>query len=322
MTEQDGNRPAPAVSVVLPTYNRASCLRQSMDSVLQQTFRNLELIVVDDASEDNTKAIVEGMSDPRIRYVRHESNRGGSAARNSGISMARGAFVAFQDSDDDWLPDKLERQMAAVDAECNVVYCGYTKRVAESETYVPDRRIVRRDGDILRPLLSANFVGTPTLVVRRSLLQEVGGFDESLGRFQDWELVIRLAAVSPFRLIDEPLVIARDTAGNISSNAPAGVAALRAILERQAALYERFPTAAFDALATLGHLECLSGEYDRARSSFRRALRIRPTSPKVLAALALSCLGRHAYRLGMAGRQWAERRSRSSGVPAVKREGL
>ena len=104
---------SPQVSVVIPTYNRAHILGRAIDSVLQQTHRDLELIIVDDGSSDGTAALVRGIEDPRVRYV-HQQNRGVSAARNRGIAEARAEWLAFLDSDDEWLPQKLERQFSAL----------------------------------------------------------------------------------------------------------------------------------------------------------------------------------------------------------------
>src|SRR4030043_1337098 len=105
------NKAAPTVSVIIPTYNRAHLVGRSIRSVLNQTYQDLEVIVVDDGSKDNTAEIVRGITDPRIVFLKHEKNRGVSAARNTGLKAARGKYIAFQDSDDEWLPQKLEKQL-------------------------------------------------------------------------------------------------------------------------------------------------------------------------------------------------------------------
>ncbi len=304
-------RPAPAaptVSVVLPTHNRAGLLRRAIDSVLGQTYTDLELIVVDDASTDDTEQLVDGLNDPRLHYLSHHVKRGAPAARNTGIEAARGTYVAFQDSDDVWQPDKLAKQMAAIDranGAAEIIYCGMLRRGGGEDRYIPDPKAVDRDGDTLHQLLFANFVGTPTLVVLRSLLREVGGFNVQLGRFQDWDLAIRLAAVARFRLVDEPLVIVHDTPGSISADDVAGAAALQTMVNTHRSLYERYPLAMASALAGMGHLQCLSGDLAGGRRHFRQALRITPYSPKFWAALLLSLLGARAYRRVHVGRSRA-----------------
>lgn len=115
----------PTVSVILPTYNRAHLLERAIQSVLDQTYPDFEIIVVDDASIDNTVNIIKGIINERIRYIRHEKNKGAAAARNTGIKLAKGKYIAFQDSDDEWLRDKLEKQIKifeTVSPEVGVVY--------------------------------------------------------------------------------------------------------------------------------------------------------------------------------------------------------
>lgn len=103
----------PKVSVVIPTHNRSSLLRRAIQSVLDQTYQDFEIIVVDDASTDDTEAVVKGFADERIRYVRHSENRGEAASRNTGIRLAKGEYIAGHDDDDVWLPPKLEKQVKA-----------------------------------------------------------------------------------------------------------------------------------------------------------------------------------------------------------------
>lgn len=289
---------APTVSVILPTHNRARTLPRAIHSVLNQSYRDLELIIVDDASADDTKQIVRAIDDPRIRYLRHEKNRGAPAARNLGASEARGRFIAFQDSDDDWLTGKLEKQMAALAASGgeDVIYCAFIRSGNGRRLRIPDSRLRVRDGNLLPQLLHENFVSTQTLLVARERLDEVGGFDETLGRFQDWDLAIRLASVARFRLVDEPLVIVHETPGSISGDIAAGLAAMRTMLESHRGLYQRYPRAMADILAGMGHLQCLSGDLTDARRKFRQALRIMPYSPKFWAALLFSLFGARVYR--------------------------
>lgn len=117
----------PLVSVIIPTYNRIHTLPTSIDSVLKQTYENLELIIMDDASEDGTEEYVQGIGDSRIRYRKSDINMGPSAARNLGAELAAGDYLAFQDSDDEWMPDKLEKQMELMlsDEELSLVYCEF-----------------------------------------------------------------------------------------------------------------------------------------------------------------------------------------------------
>ena len=297
------------VSVVLPTYNRAQELPRAIRSVLEQTWKSLELVVVDDGSTDDTEQVVREFDDPRIRYIRHETNRGGSAARNTGGRASSHPFVAFQDSDDEWLADKLQRQMELfleAPPEVGVVFCGYLRMRDDGEPeYFPPRHLPSREGRIHRALLHGSFLGTPTIVARRSCLDEVGWFDEELPRFQDWELMIRLSERWSVRLIDEPLVRAYFAAGNITDGHSASLEeAERHILDKHR---ETFRKAGDDVLAyRLGHLAHILLMRDKGaegRALLRESLRLSMKLSR-LVLLALSFhpgLYRRCYRLWARG---------------------
>ena len=197
------------VSTVIPTRNRSRLLRRAIESVLSQSYRALEIVVVDDASTDHTKAVVAALHDGRVQYICQPARRGGAAARNAGIGAAHGEFIAFLDDDDEWLPDKLAQQMALMQDTAGrnwpVVYTGEQYVGADGSTV----RVLRptRQGDILCDLLFGNYIGsTSTVLAARSALLAVGGFDEALRSCQDWDLWIRLAGKRPFSVVPAPLV--------------------------------------------------------------------------------------------------------------------
>ena len=164
------------VSVVVPTYNREGTIVRSVNSVLGQTYRNLECIVVDDGSQDNTKGVISRMNDNRVRYIRLEKNSGPSVARNIGIRESRGNYLAFNDSDDLWLPDKLEMQMEKMACEgAGMVYCSYLYQNNGREYQVPSKRCVSSEleGDIFESLWNDNKIGTPTILVKKNVYQHV-----------------------------------------------------------------------------------------------------------------------------------------------------
>jgi glycosyltransferase involved in cell wall biosynthesis len=201
----------PLVSVVIPVYNRAHLLGRAIRSVLAQTFQNLELVVVDDGSTDGSAGAVAPFEDPRIRVIRLPRNRGVSRARNIGIQDARGHLVAFLDSDDEWLPDKLERQVArfrehpAEDkalVSCRFIrYDDLTHRTA-----TPTRPIL--PGDAFDQLVQGQAPLPSCVMIPRPVLVAVGGLDEALAAFADYELWLRLAdAATCFVEIGDVLVI-------------------------------------------------------------------------------------------------------------------
>lgn len=183
------------ISVIIPAYNREDTVVRAIDSVLRQTHRDLEVIVVDDGSEDRTRQRVEGIRDPRLVYFRSEKNLGAAAARNLGISLAKGAYIAFQDSDDEWYENKLEVQLAYLEKTgADIVSCAFRRMDAVGQE--PPMRIPGEDrfsGRVcFSDLLPANFCSTQTLLMKRACLAE-DRFDPAYRRLMDWELLLRLS---------------------------------------------------------------------------------------------------------------------------------
>jgi len=150
----------PTVSVIISTYNRAHLIGRAIQSVLNQTYQDFEVIVVDDGSTDNTEEIVKSFNDPRIRYIRHEKNKGAAAARNTGIKAARGKYIAFQDSDDEWLPEKLEKQMKVFEnapPEAGVVYTDMQRINEDGEHYWEMGKIGYPPSKIIKDIQRSRF---------------------------------------------------------------------------------------------------------------------------------------------------------------------
>jgi glycosyltransferase involved in cell wall biosynthesis len=198
----------PLVSVIIPTYNRAAMVAEAVASVTAQTFRDFEILVVDDGSTDDTFEAFASYQD--LRVLRHSSRRGVSAARNSGAVAARGEWLAFLDSDDLWLPDKLSRQMAYLLERPGLLLC------QTDETWV--RRGVRvnkpvthrkTSGNIFLPSLERCMVSPSAAVLSKSLFWKHGGFDTNLPAAEDYDLWLRLTWRYEVGLVDQPLIIKR-----------------------------------------------------------------------------------------------------------------
>lgn len=209
----DPTAPGPAVSVVIPTYQRIATLRAAIDSVLAQTMGDVELIVVDDGSTDGTAEAVRSLAEPRLVLLRHETNRGAAAARNTGIAAARGGWVALLDSDDVWTPDKLARQLARLRAAPDPVGAATTdfvlsrnggaSRVARHQRPAPTWLDTLLDSCPVSP-------GT-TLMARREVFATVGPLDETLRRFEDWDWLLRY--LDHYELANVPELLAEVRVG-------------------------------------------------------------------------------------------------------------
>jgi len=198
----------PRVTVIIPTYNRAGCLREAVDSVLAQNFRDFELIVVDDGSTDDTPRLLQEYGEA-IRVFRQE-NRGVSAARNAGIAVSRGALIAFLDSDDLWLQVKLARQVEFFKAHADALICQTEEIwVRNGRRVNPGKRHRKRGGMIFEPSLDLCLVSPSAVMVRRELFQCVGFFDEGLPACEDYDLWLRVSSRYAVHLIDIPLIVKR-----------------------------------------------------------------------------------------------------------------
>ena len=208
----------PLVSVVLPTFNRAGLLGRAIQSVLDQTYRTLELLVVDDGSTDDTAAVVARIADDRLRYLSQPANRGQAAARNEGVRRARGEFVSFQDSDDVWLPDRLARLMAAfatAGPRIGVVYSDMLRVWRDGRvTYHRSPTMVRgRLLDAEARFYQAYGLGIQATVMRRHCLEWAGGFNERLHCFEDLDLFMRLQRRYDFLHVEAPLTEYHQSSG-------------------------------------------------------------------------------------------------------------
>ena len=209
----------PLVSVVIPAYNAASFIDASVGSVLAQSFRDLEIVVVDDGSTDATADRVRAFGQ-RVRLVR-QTNRGVSAARNAGVSLAQGRYVAFLDADDAWQPAKIDRQIEALrrHGDCGACYTAIQIADAQMRPFAEQRSA---DGIVSRAalLVRGNVVtGSASAVLcEKDAIVAAGGFDEQLSLCADWDAWVRLAERTRFAYVDEPLVVYRRTGASMSCN--------------------------------------------------------------------------------------------------------
>lgn len=206
------------ISVIIPTYNRAHILERAVRSVLAQEGEALEVIVVDDGSTDDTQQVLAAMDDPRIRYERLPGQSGACAARNRGIELAQGEYIAFQDSDDEWLPGKLTRQRQQLEETgADVVFCAFERYNVQGErTQVFPHEWIEPDRVTYEQLLFENLCSTQTIMGRRACFEEVR-FDPTFPRLQDWEMMLRMVKRFDVRYFSDVLVRVHEQPDSISA---------------------------------------------------------------------------------------------------------
>ncbi|KHE94085.1 MAG: glycosyltransferase [Candidatus Scalindua brodae] len=210
----------PLVSVVMPTYNHAQFIGDAIGSVLDQTYTNIELIIIDNYSEDNTEEIIVSFSDTRIKYEKFRNNGIIAASRNVGISQSCGKYIAFLDSDDMWKPTKIEKQIKLLEDNDNI-FLVYTRYIIVKDGLVlktlPKRKKLR-SGNVFIPLfLSNNFIGTSTVLLRNFVNEDYHfDIDIKFRAIEDYDLWLRIAKNKRIDYVDEPLVAYREHGGNTS----------------------------------------------------------------------------------------------------------
>ncbi|MEL7072129.1 MAG: glycosyltransferase family A protein [Cyanobacteria bacterium J06581_3] len=210
----------PAISVIIPTYNAEDIVLETINSVLDQTFTDFELIIIDDGSKDRTVELAEMIDDPRIKVFAYE-NAGVCTARNRGIQHASGEFISFLDHDDLWTADKLELQLSALqnNPDADVAY-SQVVRMAEQRDYLvfKSSNTPLFDGSIYAHLLQGNFIGNGSnILARRKAIEAVGGFDPACPYCADWDYCLRLAAISSYVFVPKEQIIYRQIPGSMSS---------------------------------------------------------------------------------------------------------
>lgn len=208
----------PLVTVVLPTYNRPNYLRKAVESVSQQSYSNIELIVVDDCSETFANEVLSDY-DIDLKIIRHDNNKGASAARNTGLKHAQGEFIAFLDDDDEWDSSKIEKQVSVFLSSSEKVGMVYTGRKFAEENKIVQESIPDQEGRVWKEILMDNFVGSYSVaMIRSEVVSDVGLLDERFPTEQDWEWYIRIAQDWEFKAVPEALVTRNHSHGQISSD--------------------------------------------------------------------------------------------------------
>jgi glycosyltransferase involved in cell wall biosynthesis len=295
------------VSVIIPTYNRAHVISRAIGSVLSQTYQDFEIIVVDDGSTDNTEDVVRSFKDTRVNYIGYKENRGANAAKNVGVRAARGDSIGVLDSDDEYLPERLEKTVHVLrdsSADIGVVYSNLLiNRRGRMKKYLTHGI----SGNIYAEELKFNYIPTCTAIVKKQCLLE-NPYDEKLPAFVDWDLWIRLAKHYKFIYVDEPLSIWHcDSEERISRNIGKIVAANKIFLEKYADDIVKYPKVHARFLYSIGHGLCRLRDVKNGRRYLLQSLKHYPLRTQSVMALTLSLLGPTVYDKIVKVRQFCQR---------------
>jgi len=289
------------VSVILPTYNRPFFVAAAIQSVLNQSLQDFELIVVDDASMDSTREIVNQFKDKRIKYIRHEINKGEAASRNTGILNSTGEYIALLDDDDEWFPDKLKVQVDCLQKRYDDVGCIYCGLIFVHRT---DNRILRqivpnKKGNIYKEMVSKNVIDSPSsVVIKRQCFEKVGLFDEDLPYFVDYDFFLRVSKFFSFDYIERPLLIYYVHEGQLSNDVDVIKKGLEALQKKYSQangfgisfqkIYSRF-------YFQMAFLYCERNDFTKGREALKKAMLSNPLNYKIYFQLLFTLFGYKNY---------------------------
>lgn len=291
----------PKVSVIIPTFNRATFLKCAIESVLNQTYNDFEAVVVDDNSSDHTHKVVESFRDSRIKYHRHDENKGPSAARNTAILTSTGDYIAFLDDDDTWFRNKLEKQIELLDRSHQDICGVYSNRIvldkATNRVISSKPKSDKLKGNLLSQLLIGSPIHTSTVMLRKKCLDEVGLFDETMSYMEDRDLWIRLSLKWAFEYINYPLSIAYvHKQGHLSERLLGQTAGRERLLKRYSKLFSQNKKSLSKLHLLQGAQYCQLKNMKRGRKNILKGIKINPFNFKAYLHLVSSIFGQSTYQ--------------------------
>src|SRR5712692_10966910 len=283
----------PKVSVIIPTHNRAELLRLAITSVLNQTFQDFEIVIIDDASKDHTREVIANFNDARIKVIHNQVSKGDAGARNIGVMNSNCEYIAFLDDDDEWLPEKLKIQICLLDsspAEVGGVCTGHfiVKRMNGGvlSTYSPE------NGDLSKK----NFITTSSIFLRRECFEMCGLFDESMPTSSDYDMWIRISQKFSFKTIEKPLVNYYIHENSLTFNYEKMTRGREILFKKHEDYFKNNPREYSYQHLNLGVLYCYKGDIQKGREEFSKAIRINPYDIRNYFNLVLSLLGVKSFK--------------------------
>jgi len=267
----------PSVSVVIPTYNYAKYIARSVESVVNQSFQDFEILVVDDGSTDNTREVIETKYKTKVRYF-YQENSGAPSARNRGIEESKGDYLAFLDADDEWFPSKLEKQIDKFKSSADTVgliYSGFAYIWGESEDK-GNKIIPTLRGNIFPSFLKGSVLGSPTPVIRKPCFQKAGTFDETLPSSQDWDMWLRISKHYEVDFVPDVLAKHYIHDDQISERMDLKIQGIEMVIQKHHEDFSHYPLILSRHLCELGKLNTIMRNWKEACKYFWEAVKLDP----------------------------------------------
>jgi glycosyltransferase involved in cell wall biosynthesis len=283
----------PKVSVIIPTHNRAECLHAAIISVLNQTFQDFEIVVIDDASKDHTQEVIAHFNDVRIKAIHNQFSKGDAAARNIGIIISTGEYIALLDDDDEWLPEKLSIQTCLLDNSPPEVggVCTHSLII---------EKLSGRITSVFNPetddLIKENFIRTSSILLRKECFEHCGLFDESMPTSSDYDMWIRISEKFSFKIIKNYLVKYYIHESRLTFNYEKMTNGMEILFEKHDDFFNKNPKAYSKRYLHLGVLYCYKGEVQKGRKAFRKSMRMNPFEMRNYFNFSLSLLGAEGFK--------------------------
>jgi glycosyltransferase involved in cell wall biosynthesis len=280
------------VSVIIPTYNRAEFLRLAIMSVLNQTFQNFEIIIINDASKDHTQEVITHFNDTRIKVIHNHVSKGAAGARNIGIMNSNYEYTAFLDDDDEWLPEKLKMQTYLLDnslPEIGGVCTGYfviEKVRGRALSIYPE----------MNDLFKGNFILTSSILLRRKCFEKCGLFDEGMPTDSDYDMWIRISKKFSFKVIKNALVKYHVHENSLTFNYEKKVRGLEILFDKHDNFFKKDYKVYSKQYLNLGIAYCYKGEIQKGRKSFSKSIRMNPFEIRNYFYFLLSLLGTERFK--------------------------
>jgi glycosyltransferase involved in cell wall biosynthesis len=293
LLSKEGRLCMPKVSVIIPTHNRAEFLRSAITSVLNQTFQDFEIIIIDDVSKDHTREVIANFNDTRLKVIHNQVSKGAAGARNVGIMNSNCEYIAFLDDDDEWLPEKLKMQTFLLDNSLPEVggVCTGCFTIAKVSG-----RVLSIDNPEMNNIYKSNFISTSSILLRRECFEKCGLFDESMPTSSDYDMWIRISKKFSFRIIKNALVNYYIHENRLTLNYEKKIRGIEILFEKYEDFFKKDRKEYSERYLFLGVLYCYKGELQKGRKAFSKSIRINPFEIRNYFNFILSLLGAERFK--------------------------